>query len=65
MIVRMSSLRYVLVNGELLGWAGFMQVVVVEVRLGIRSTRIYPLSLCLEVYLLSVVWLVSHPESTP
>ena len=33
MIVRILLLRYVLVNWELLGLAGFMQVVVVEVRL--------------------------------
>ena len=39
MIVRML-LRYVLVYGEMLDWAGFMQVVVVEVRLGCISTRI-------------------------
>ena len=42
MIVRMLLLRYVLVNCELLGWAGFMQVVVVEVRLGCKE---YPYSI--------------------
>ena len=29
MIVKMLLLEYVLVKGELLGWVGFMQVVVV------------------------------------
>ena len=37
MIVRILLLIYVLVNGELLGWADFMQVVVVEVRLGYKE----------------------------
>ena len=37
MIVRMLLLRYAFVNCEMLGWAGFMQVVVVEVRLGCKE----------------------------
>ena len=37
MIVRMLLLRYELVNCELLGLTGFMQVVVVEVRLGCKE----------------------------
>jgi len=41
-IVRMLLLRYVLVNCELLGWVDFMQVVVVEVRLGCKE---YPYSI--------------------
>ena len=32
----MFLLRYVLINGEHLGWAGFMQVVIVEVWFGVR-----------------------------
>ena len=39
MIVIMLLARYVLVDGELLGWACFMLVVVVEVRLG---CKVYP-----------------------
>ena len=37
MIVRMSLLRYVLVNCDLLGWAGFIHIVVVKVRLGCKE----------------------------
>ena len=40
----------------------FMQVVVVEVRLGVVGVPVFhPLSLCLEVYLLSTVWFGTHP----
>ena len=60
-IVRTLLLRYVLVNGELLGWNGFMQVVLWRLGWGVRSTRIYPFSFGLEVYLLSIVWFVTHP----
>ena len=39
-----------------------MQVVVVEVRLGVVGVLVFhPLSLCLEVYLLSTVWFGTHP----
>ena len=39
-----------------------MQVVVVEVWLGVVGVPVYhPLSLCLEVYLLSTVWFGTHP----
>ena len=39
-----------------------MQVEVVEVRLGVVGVPVYhPLSLCLEVYLLSTVWFGTHP----
>ena len=39
-----------------------MQVVVVEVRLGVVGVPVFhPLSLCLEVYLLSTVWFGTHP----
>ena len=50
------------VNCELLGWLMFMQVVVVEVRLGVVGVpKFLPLSLCLKVYLLSTVWFGTHP----
>ena len=40
----------------------FIQVVVVEVRLGVVGVPVFhPLSLCLEVYLLSTVWFGTHP----
>ena len=39
-----------------------MQLVVVDVRLGVLGVpAFYPLSLCLEVYLLSTVWFGNHP----
>ena len=38
-----------------------MQVVVVEIRLGVVGVpAFHPLSLCLEVYLLSTVWFGTH-----
>ena len=40
----------------------FMQVVVVEVRLGVVGVSVFhSLSLCLDVYLLSTVWFGTHP----
>ena len=39
-----------------------MQVVVVEVRLGLVGVPVFhSLSLCLDVYLLSTVWFGTHP----
>ena len=39
-----------------------LQDVVVEVRLGVVGLPVFhPLSLCLEVYLLSTVWFGTHP----
>ena len=39
-----------------------MQVVVLEVRLRVVGVSVFhPLSLCLEVYLLSTVWFGTHP----
>ena len=39
-----------------------MQIVVVEVQLGVVGVLVFhPLSLCLEVYLLSTVWFGTHP----
>ena len=40
----------------------FMQVVVVEVRLGVVGVPVFhSLSLCLDVYLLSTVWFGTYP----
>ena len=50
------------VNCELLGWLMFMQVVVVEVRLGVVGVPVFhSLSLCLEVYMMSTVCFDTHP----
>ena len=39
-----------------------LQDVVVEVRLGVVGVPVFhPLSLCLEVYLMSTVWFGTHP----
>ena len=39
-----------------------MQVVVVEVRLGVVGVPVFhPLSLCLEAYFLSTMWFCTHP----